>query len=115
MDILFFLLFGHLCGDFALQTDYMASSKNKSLAMLLYHVVIYTACLWLFFIFYSLLYKPGLFFKISTLVFLGVVFIQHLLQDFIKCRINKGTKQAFYLDQIMHLLVLYIYRIFIYC
>ena len=114
MDILFFLMLGHLFGDFALQTDNMATHKKKSLVILTYHVIIYTICLWGFFIFYSLLYQSGLFLRIATIIFLGIVFILHWLQDFIKSRHNNNSKQAYYLDQALHIAVLYIYRIFIY-
>ena len=114
MDILFFLILGHLAGDYALQTDYMATGKGKSLKVLSLHVLVYILTIWVFFWFYSLLYQPGLALEIGTLLFLAALFIQHWLQDFLKSRLRNCSKQVYYLDQVMHLAILYIYRIFIY-
>ena len=114
MDILFFLILGHLTGDYAFQTDRMATQKSKSLTVLSVHVTIYVATLWLFFILYSLIYQPGIYLQTGTLLFLLALFIQHWAQDFLKSRYKNGSKQAYYLDQVIHIAVLYIYRIFIY-
>jgi hypothetical protein len=114
MDILFLLILGHLCGDYALQTDFMAEKKGKSLLVLSAHVLTYTVCLWLFFIFYSILYQPHLYYKLSTLLFLAFLYIEHWLQDYLKSRSQKCTKQTYYIDQVLHLAVLYAYRIFIF-
>jgi hypothetical protein len=114
MDILFFLILGHLVGDYALQTDFMAENKGKSPLVLSAHVAIYVASLWAFFMFYSILYQPGLFFKLATLLFLGFVYIEHWLQDYLKNRHKECSKQMYYLDQVLHISILYFYRIFIY-
>jgi len=114
MDLLFFLILGHLFGDYALQSDYVAEKKKSSPLILLYHVILYALCIWMFFIFYSLLYFDGLFYETSTLLFLGFLFIEHWLQDYIKGRSDKCSKQMYFLDQAFHLTVLYLYRIFIF-
>jgi hypothetical protein len=114
MDILFFLILGHLIGDYALQTDYMASHKKNSRAILTRHVVIYAASVWAMIAAYSFLYRPGLFIKLATIIFVAVLFIQHWLQDFIKNRYNNGSKQWYYIDQVLHLVILFAYRIFIF-
>ncbi len=114
MDILFFLILGHLAGDYGLQTDKMAGGKGKSLSILSSHVLVYVITIWAFFWFYSLLYQPGLALKTVTLLSLAALFILHWLQDFLKSRLRNCSKQVYYLDQVMHLVVLYIYRIFIY-
>jgi len=114
MDILFFLILGHLAGDYALQTDHMAAGKGKSLPILTLHVLVYIATIWVSLWIYSLLYQPGLALKTGTLLFLPALYIQHWLQDFLKSRLRNCSKQVYYFDQVLHLAVLYIYRIFIY-
>ena len=114
MDILFLLILGHIFGDYAFQTDSMATHKKHSLTVLSFHVFAYVGCIWLTFFLYSVIYHPGLFLKLATLLFLGALFIQHWIQDYFKSRFNNGSKQLYYLDQAMHLAVLYIYRIFIF-
>ncbi|MCD6161776.1 MAG: DUF3307 domain-containing protein [candidate division Zixibacteria bacterium] len=114
MDILFFLILGHFCGDYAFQSDRMAERKKSSLIILSYHVIVYTICIGAFFVFYSLLYYPGLFYQTATLLFLGILYIEHWVQDFIKNRNETCSKQNYYIDQMIHIAVLYFYRIFIY-
>jgi hypothetical protein len=114
MDILFLLILGHLFGDYAFQTDSMATQKKHSLLMLTYHVAVYVICIWAAFAVYAELYQPGLFFNWITLIFLVILFVQHWLQDFLKSRYNNGSKQTYYLDQVLHLAMLYVYRIFIF-
>jgi hypothetical protein len=114
MDILFFLILGHLAGDYALQTDRMAAGKGKSLSVLSLHVLVYVITIWAFFGFYTLLYQPGLALKTATLLFLAALYIEHWFQDFLKSRLRNCSKQVYYLDQVLHLVILYIYRIFIY-
>jgi len=114
MDILFILILGHLAGDYAFQSDKVASVKRNSLLTLSYHVLIYTLTIWAAFMLYSILYQPRLFLNTATLIFLLALYIEHWTQDFIKSRYKNGSKQAYYVDQIMHLMVLYIYRIFIF-
>lgn len=111
---MFFLILGHLAGDYALQSDYVAANKGKSTAILSYHVFIYVITIWITVLSYSLLYQPGLFLQASTVLFMTALYIQHWLQDFLKSRYQNGSKQAYYVDQVMHLLILYIYRVFIY-
>lgn len=114
MDILFLLILGHLIGDYALQTDYMAAQKKNSKLVLSYHVAVYVLCIWVAFFVYSLIYRPGLFLSLPTTGFLAVLFIQHWLQDYLKGRYNNGSKQLYYFDQVLHLIMLYLYRILIF-
>lgn len=114
MDILFFLIFGHLVGDYALQTDAMAAAKKSSPVVLSFHVMVYVINLWLFFAIYSVLYQPGLFLQSATILFLSALYLEHWAQDFLKGRLENCSKQAYYIDQVLHLAVLYIYRIAIY-
>lgn len=113
-DLLFFLVFGHIAGDFALQSDQMAATKGDSKSVLAWHVSIYTLCiaasLWIG------LFLNGLdsFFTLTTLAVMVSLWIVHWLQDLTKVRRFNGTKQAFFVDQTIHLLQLYLIRILIY-
>lgn len=114
MDVLFFLLLGHFCGDYAIQTDNIAQKKKKSRFLLSYHVLTYIICLWIFLAIYSFLYQSGLYLETGVLLFLAILYVEHWLQDFIKSRINRRDKQLYYIDQLLHIIMLYIFRIFIY-
>lgn len=114
MDVLFFLILGHFCGDYAFQTDNIAEKKKSSKPALFYHVLIYTTCIWAFLAIYSLLYKPALYFHPTTLIFLIILLLEHWIQDYLKSRIKSRSKQAYYIDQIAHVALLYLYRIFLF-
>lgn len=114
MDVLFLLILGHVAGDYAFQTDSMASEKRNSKAILSFHVLIYVLTIWAFLFIHSLLYEPGLFIRTATILFLIALYIQHWFQDYLKSHYKNGSKHMYYIDQFMHLVVLYIYRIFIY-
>ena len=114
-DLLFYLLLGHYAGDFALQSDSMAREKAKSWRVLTLHVTIYTAtvvcCL------LGGLLVNGVaesFLSSFTLIIIAVLFVQHWLQDHIKATYFNGAKQAFYVDQAIHVLLLYAIRLVIY-
>ena len=112
MDVLFFLLLGHFCGDYALQSDKTADKKKSSLIALTTHVIIYTLCIWIFIMAYSFLYNPGIYLRAATLLFMVILFAEHWIQDLIKGRITDCSRQMHFVDQILHIAVLYIYRIF---
>jgi hypothetical protein len=114
MDVLFFLIFAHICGDYAFQTDNIAAKKKSSRLVLTYHVLIYSVCIWAALIIYSLFYVPAVGFRTATLLFLIFIFVEHWLQDFLKHRIDSGGRQAYYIDQVIHVALLYLYRIFIF-
>jgi len=114
VDLLFFLILGHFFGDFALQSDRVAAEKQKSQKVLTYHVAIYTLIIAISL--FAGLYLNGsdAFLSRATIVVLLVVFGAHWVQDYLKAFRFNGTKQAFYFDQGIHLLVLFIIRIFVY-
>jgi len=113
-DLLFLLLMGHILGDFALQSDHMARHKGESKTVLSWHVTIYSLCiaasLWVG------LYLHGSerFFSLATLVVMAVLWIVHWCQDYLKVTRFNGSKQSFFVDQALHLLMLYLIRIFVY-
>lgn len=114
VDLLFFLLVGHFLGDFALQSDRVAARKQQSRKVLTYHVLLYTIVI-MFALFVGLLLNGNqAFFTLTTVVVLVVVFVAHWIQDYLKAFKFNGTKQAFYFDQAVHVLVLFAIRILAY-
>jgi len=114
MDILFLLILGHLIGDYALQTDRMAKEKKDSKATLSLHVLTYVLCIWAMLMIYHLLYNSDVFISSATIIFIAALYAQHWIQDFLKSRLKSCDKQVYYLDQVLHLGVLYLYRLFIF-
>lgn len=113
-DLLFFLLLGHYIGDFALQSDKMVLNKRGSKAFLSLHVLLYTATLALFLAYGLDLHENRSFMSLTTLLVLAAVYVVHWIQDFVKSQTFNGSKQAYYVDQSIHLITLFIVRIYIY-
>jgi hypothetical protein len=111
MDPLFFFLLGHLIGDYALQSDNMASSKSSRFFPLVAHSAIYSIVLALSAFAHDLSYRPPIF--LLVLPWIAPILIIHLLQDFIKVRYFQGSRQAYYIDQAIHLITLYALRIIV--
>lgn len=109
-DLLFFLILGHIFGDFAFQTDHMAKFKGSDKAILSLHVLIYVATIAAFWWAGDLLAKSNTFPSLFALGILVVLYLQHWLQDHIKSS-NGNGKHAFFIDQAIHLAVLYVIRI----
>ncbi|UCD62838.1 MAG: DUF3307 domain-containing protein [Candidatus Zixiibacteriota bacterium] len=114
IDLLFFLILGHLFGDFGLQSDRVAAEKGRSKATLTYHVFLYTLTVALFLFAGLALNGSDGFFRLATLLVLTFIFLAHWIQDYLKAFRFNGTKQAFYLDQAVHILILFAVRILIY-
>jgi hypothetical protein len=114
IDLLFYMILGHFFGDFALQTDRVAAEKGKSKVVLTYHVTLYTLTLTAFLLFGLLMNGDNSFFSWITLVVVAVIFVAHWTQDYLKAFKFNGTKQAFYLDQAVHILILFLIRIMVY-
>lgn len=113
-DLLFFLILGHFLGDFAFQSDYMAKAKPTSRSVLTKHVAIYTITL-AFTLWLGLeLHQSHEFFTLTTLIVMALVFIEHWLQDLLKGFKLANGKQGFFLDQGLHLIVLYVMRVVVY-
>ncbi len=113
-DLLFFLLLGHYIGDFALQSDNMALNKRTSYASLSLHVFIYTITIALFLAYGLYLHENSSFLSLVTLGTLIAIYALHWVQDFIKSNNFKGSKQAYYMDQSIHIVTLFLIRIYIY-
>ena len=114
IDLLFFLLLGHFCGDFALQSDRMAEQKRTSLKILTGHITLYVFTIAVFMFAGLSLGSTSRFFQLTTVYTLAFLFIEHWLQDFLKARIFNCGRQGYYIDQAIHVLVLFVIRIIIY-
>lgn len=113
MDLLWYLLLAHLTGDFALQSDRMAADKARSPRVLSAHVIVYVTCVALAIWQYTL-WTGALRASLTTVAAgLSVILALHWMQDYIKCRRFSDSRQAFYADQVLHLLQLYALRIII--
>lgn len=110
-DVLFFLILGHIFGDFAFQTDYMAKNKGSDKKVLSVHVLVYVITVGLFWWIGAALSADKQFPDLYAAVILAGLYIQHWLQDYIKSNKSNGGKHAFFVDQAAHLAVLYIIRI----
>jgi len=114
LDLLWFLLLGHFLGDFAFQSDRTAKIKGASKLTLTGHVTLYTVCIALVLLIGLNLNGSDEFFSTSTTLILIAIFASHWIQDFVKANRFNGTKQGFYFDQALHVLVLFVIRIYVY-
>jgi hypothetical protein len=113
-DLLFFLVMGHVCGDFALQSDKMARMKRTSLATLTVHVAVYTATIAASLLAAFLFADVVSIMSWVTLPVLAFIFVEHWIQDYVKVNGPSTSKQSFYVDQVIHLLVLFAIRLTVY-
>lgn len=99
LSIILGLITAHLFGDYVFQSNYIAESKKKDIYHLIVHCWIYTACFWCVLVLLNKLSLPVILF----------VFISHFIFDYFKCIIEKkiGSK-AYFLDQLLHYIVVFI-------
>lgn len=113
------LLLGHALGDFYFQSDAMAENKKVYSQWLLYHAAIYSVCMG------SVLFlcaAPSF----SLILLWCSSSICHALIDHLKILINKSagekintavkwfSRYDFFIDQILHLITIFLMWIFIY-
>ena len=110
-DILFFLLFGHFVGDFALQSDQMALMKGRSWKVLSLHALVYTLTTCVFWWLGKKLNGDHLFPQAVDAAVMLALYVQHWLQDLLKCRLSNGGKQLLFMDQTLHIGALFLIRI----
>lgn len=110
MDLMWFLMLAHLVGDYALQTDRMAAQKGTSLGHLTAHIAVYVGTLFVTLWIYGSVTGLFSFWTVATLGALAVIFVIHWVQDFSKSRFFNGSKQAYYIDQTLHILQLFLLR-----
>ena len=113
MDSMWFLMLGHFLGDYAFQSDRIAKIKGENLGLLALHVLVYT--LTVAAVYYGGLLLSGRGIDSPTwfiFAFLGV-FLVHGAQDFCKARLFSNSRQAYYIDQAIHLIQLFIIRLWL--
>ncbi len=109
-----YLILGHFVGDFALQSDRMAQGKTNSKNILTFHVLLYVLVIAAVLLLYSLATKENYFYSWTVVGLLVLLFIVHWIQDYLKGHVLPKTKQVYYLDQILHISLLYVLRLIIY-
>jgi hypothetical protein len=95
MTPLLWLVAGHFLGDFAFQSDWMATQKGKSWEINLYHAAVYTATI------FVVATIGGV--TLSVLA-LAILIVSHFCIDPFKARWN--LIKSIWIDQLLHLLVL---------
>ena len=97
----YYLLLGHLIGDFVLQTDKIAENKGRHWKWNLLHVLVVTLCTFIF------SYPFGTLFLLLVLLNGGI----HSILDYYKNRINRILRLSelagFLVDQLIHIMLLY--------
>lgn len=109
MDLILYLLLGHLTGDYALQSDPMAERKRRSIRVLSLHVLIYTVTIGLVLWAYGQVTGIYEFWSWGVVGLLVPLYVIHWGQDFVKGRYF-ASRQAYYSDQVLHILQLFIIR-----
>lgn len=98
-------------GDYGMQSDETAGNKRTSIKVLIRHVLTYTVSVAAVLLIYYLVETPERF----SWAFLGLsmvaIFFLHWIQDYSKLHLLPDTKQTYYFDQVMHVAVLYIFRV----
>lgn len=100
------LIGAHFVGDYALQTDYLANNKGKSLWILTAHSAIWSFCITL---------TAGLLGFSPTLFGMVVIlFVPHFVIDKMKVRkiylfADMSDKSCLILDQYLHMIQLLVY------
>lgn len=99
------LLVAHIIGDFYTQTDRIAIGKVKSFKYLSLHCLLYTIVMSAFFCMICDDIK-------SIIIFSALIFCSHFIIDRAKGRISLKTDKFscffFLMDQVLHLIVLYL-------
>jgi hypothetical protein len=110
---MWFLVLAHFLGDYAFQTDRMAQCKGKHLPCLLVHTTIYTLTIGIVYYFGRSLSGNA----VDSLPLLFAVcmgiFLLHSAQDLIKARWFSCSRQMYYLDQALHVLQLFVIRLWL--
>ena len=95
METLLWLVAGHLVGDFAFQSEWMAAQKGKSWEITAYHAALYTASM-------LLVTKIGGITLPPTILL--IFFVSHLIIDPFKARWH--LIKEIWVDQLLHAAVI---------
>jgi len=103
MEILLYLIIGHLIGDFLLQSSSLVAYKQRSIYGLLLHIL-------MIMISHTTLLIPYL--KSDKIAFgLVFIFVLHFIIDYTKIELNMQTKYPiipFALDQLAHFITIFL-------
>ena len=92
----------------------MAQKKTNSKRVLTLHTLIYVVVISLVLLLHSSLTGRSDFFSWTIAGFMLLLFALHWVQDYLKGHVLPKTKQVYYGDQILHISLLYVLRLFIY-
>ena len=92
---LFWLIFGHFLGDYALQSDWVAKTKKHDNYVLLAHSVIWTGTIAVILYYFGMLSAWKVIFLVGG----------HFIMDYIKCH---SKKDIWKIDQFFHVMQLLI-------
>jgi len=95
MTPLLWLIAGHLLGDFAFQSEWMALNKGESWEINFYHAAVYTATI------FVVAAIGGITLSVAALL---ILMISHFCIDPFKARWN--LIHSIWIDQLLHLMVL---------
>lgn len=109
---MWFLALAHLIGDYALQSDRMAETKPRSVAVLTVHVLIYVCVIGVTLWMYGIATGGYAFWKLAVGGLLAPLFALHWIQDYLKGRYFT-SRQSYYLDQVLHVSQLFILRLLV--
>lgn len=97
----FLLLFGHFLGDFPLQGNYLATTKNP---------LTHAWQIWVTSLVAHSTIHAGIVYVLTGTWYLSLImFITHFGIDYLKCtndNFGKDPAKAFFTDQVLHVLVL---------
>lgn len=104
INLLLLLVLAHLIADYILQTKIMAEHKSEMrIKWFLLHGVI------VFLVSFLMIFNYGILFALKVS---GILFLSHIIIDFIKeginniFKLNNGKVVTFFVDQILHLLII---------
>ncbi len=106
MTVFFYFFLSHMLGDYVFQTSFIARNKNKNIYVLILHILIIYACM------YIVILPKGL----TNNCLLILLSVMHFFIDIVKFKFGKNDffKGADYylFDQFIHLLTLLIVSYF---
>jgi len=110
---MWFLILGHFLGDYAFQSDKMAKKKAENSGLLVVHALIYALTV-------AVVYYCGLWLTgrgISSTLLFGLafagIFVIHGLQDLARARLFPCSRQAYYIDQGLHVIQIFVIRLWL--
>jgi len=113
MDSMWFLILGHFLGDYAFQSDNTAKNKGRTPRLLVVHVLVYTLTIAGTYCCGLLLTGRGISSGFWLIAAFAGIFVVHGLQDLVKARSFSCSRQAYYLDQGLHVIQLFIIRLWL--